>query len=1345
MMMEDECEPTSADINNNNNNDKNKNNNKNKRRRVQGQDDHTSDGYPSATGTRRQAGKASAWADDDSDIQVVLSQQPDPDVASHGAGPTPKYTPPVEVAVLALAEASRGGAPHTDEGRKQPSLFQDTTTEAGRDADAHIFVSFELLPHKFQSTSSISPSKVQPVKVNALVDTGATRSVMSKALADRLDAQLSHWPGTLRSASGASMTPVGVASVQARPAGTELEPITLQLLVVDNLISSLVLGMDCLQSLGLELKLGIDQPAQVAVASGVRLQSSRGVAGRFADLIAALVQDAAADPEPPALMLDDSPDYREPGPSLEQLQAATQSPELLKIIEQFRDVFAADGRPPGTTSAVHHHIPTGDAAPIRRPPYRLGPERYRAARVEVEALLKRGLIVESASPWAAPIVLVPKPDKSIRLCMDYRLINRKTTRDSFPLPRIEDLFDKMSGARIFTTLDLASGYHQVPMAPEDRAKTAFTTPWGLFEWTVMPFGLSNAPATFQRLMQDVLRGMEDFVGVYIDDVVIFSRDFEQHVGHVERVFRRLKEVNLQLQFKKCKFGKESIKYLGHIVDANGVHTDPEKVAAMREMPSPNNVSELRSFLGMVNYYRRFVPNFATIAEPLNKLTRKNTPFIWSIECETAAQTIKNILAQAPVLSMPLPDTPFVIQTDASLVGIGAVLAQRLGTGSDGHERVLGYISRALDKAERNYSATERECLAVIWAISAFDHYVYGQHFIVETDHEPLKWLLAIPQPKGRLARWTTLLQQYTFEVAYRPGNANGNADALSRLPRDATPRATTTIESIAALSDAAPATTAAANANSEHFAAKQRRDPYLAPLIKFLESKVTPPEPSVARRVTACAPFYALDDHNRLVILPSKDAKQHRRASQRLVVPEALKPRVLADHHDDTTAAHQGQLRTLQRIAERFYWDGMVKEVKHYVDTCTSCQERKRFRNRGGKPGELQSIISTEPFATVAMDYMGPFPLSSQGHRYVLVTTDLFTKFCQFIPTVKADAATTAKHLVNDVIARFGAPKRILTDRGTHFTAEVVKTTATLLGSSPTFTTAYHPQTDGQAERLNQVFQSMVSMFVDEQQKTWDRFISLLAFAYNTTQHASTKETPFFLTFGRDPYTPSDVGLHVEAAPLAQWSTTEDYRAELVNALEDAHNAVRQALDRARRTQQLEYDARHTPTEYKPGEQVWLYVPRVARGASLKLARLWKGPFRIIEKLGPVTYRLAGRGNRRLHQVVNVARLKPFKERSARPGHTPDLPDDDAFDAEIDAEAMPQEPEPESQETRGPRIVERELLPASGFATSNPVSPFSLPRRPGLPSVSNPSSSASVVPPAQAVSDDMGPEDELAL
>ena len=433
-----------------------------------------------------------------------------------------------------------------------------------------------------------------------------------------------------------------------------------------------------------------------------------------------------------------------------------QMQHLKTFLCEYRDVFALDNTELGTTDLVTHPINTGDQPPIRqqvrRTPFALREE----VNNMVQDMLERGIIRPSRSPWASPIVLVKKKDGTTRFCVDYRRLNAITKLDVFPLPRIDDTLDLLSKVQYFTTLDLASGYWQVEMDPEDLEKTAFITYSGLYEFNVMPFGLCNAPATFQRLMENVLAGLTcDCCMVYIDDILVTSKTFEDHLLHLGKVLDRLCKAGLRLKPTKCNFAQEKVDYLGHVVSKYGVEVDPRKVEAVRDFAQPHDLITLRSFLGLAAYYRRFIPNFSKVASPLHALTRKDTPFVWTPTCQNAFDELKQLLTKAPVLAFPDFTRDFLLETDASGVGLGAVLAQKQ---EDGAVRPLAFASRTLQPHEKNYGVTELEALGVVWAAKHFRPYLYGHHCDVYTDHEALKSLLNTPQPSGKLARWGMALQ-----------------------------------------------------------------------------------------------------------------------------------------------------------------------------------------------------------------------------------------------------------------------------------------------------------------------------------------------------------------------------------------------------------------------------------------------------------------------------------------------------------------------------------------------------------------------------------------------------------
>ena len=459
--------------------------------------------------------------------------------------------------------------------------------------------------------------------------------------------------------------------------------------------------------------------------------------------------------------------------------AESESSRVARLLVEHQDQFARDDMDLGRTNLVKHGIDTGNAVPIRQPYRRLPGWQQEEAQRQVDEMLEKKVIEPSSSPWASPIVLTKKKDGTSRFCIDYRRVNDVTLKDAYPLPRIDDTLDALAGSCWFSTLDLASGYWQVELDEEAKHKSAFAVRGGLYQWNVMPFGLCNAPSTFERLMEKVLRGMPwETLLVYLDDVIVYAKTFEEMIARLEEVLIRLGGASLKLKPKKCHLFQKKVAYLGHVVSEEGISTDPDKIKSVKEWPTPTSQTEVRSFLGLASYYRKFIQSFADIARPLHRLTEKHAEFKWTAECDDAFQELKKRLIQSPILAYPMPTGKFVLDTDASGFGIGAVLSQV----QDGEERVVAYASRSLNKAERNYCVTRREMLAVVTFIRKHRQYLYGQEFEVRTDHAALRWLLNFKDPEGQLARWMEILGEYSFSISHRPGRSHGNADGLSRMP-----------------------------------------------------------------------------------------------------------------------------------------------------------------------------------------------------------------------------------------------------------------------------------------------------------------------------------------------------------------------------------------------------------------------------------------------------------------------------------------------------------------------------------------------------------------------------------
>ena len=463
--------------------------------------------------------------------------------------------------------------------------------------------------------------------------------------------------------------------------------------------------------------------------------------------------------------------------SIEGVDSAYHSP-IKGLLCEFSDIFSKGSDDRGCTGCVEHHIDTGAARPIRERPRRFPAVEQEEINRQVNDLLKEGKITPSNSPWATNVVLVRKNDGTKRFCVDYRKLNAVTIKDAYPIPRIDDSIDALTGAQWFSTLDLASGYWEVALDGEAHEKSAFVVRGGLYSWRVMPFGLCNAPSTFERLMERVLSGLHwETLLVYLDDVIVFGKTIQEEISRLSVVFQRLKGAGLKLKPKKCDLFKQKVYYLGHIVSPEGISTDPGKIEVVKHWPVPESVKEVRSFLGLASYYMRFIEAFSTVARPLHRVTEKNREFHWNEECQASFEVLKKRLTEAPILAYPDPDGKFILDTDASATGIGGVLSQI----KDGKEHVVAYASKVLKKAEPKYCVTRRELLAVITFLKQFRPYIYGRRITVRTDHGALRWLVNFKDPMGQVARWLQIIGEYDFEIIHRAGRSHQNADSLSLL------------------------------------------------------------------------------------------------------------------------------------------------------------------------------------------------------------------------------------------------------------------------------------------------------------------------------------------------------------------------------------------------------------------------------------------------------------------------------------------------------------------------------------------------------------------------------------
>ena len=809
--------------------------------------------------------------------------------------------------------------------------------------------------------------------------------------------------------------------------------------------------------------------------------------------------------------------------------------------------------------------------------------------------------------------------------MDYRKVNSVTRKDAYPLPRVDDTLDTLAGSRLFTTLDLASGYWQVEVAEEDQPKTAFTTPEDLFQFRVMPFGLCNAPATFQRLMDRVLGGLKwSSCLVYLDDIIIVGTSFSEHLRNLAGVLQRLRQAGLKLKPSKCKWCQKSVTFLGHIVSEEGVAADPSKTAVVAGWPPPQSKREMQQFLGLANYYRKFVKNFAAIAKPLHRLTEKNTDFKWTVECQHAFDVLRACLSSPPVLSYPDYSRRFVLDTDASDIGIGAVLSQEDATGS---EVVIAYASRTLSRPEQRYCVTRKELLAAVEFIHHFRQYLLGREFTLRTDHSSLVWLRNFKEPEGQLARWLEKLQEYSFSVVHRQGTKHGNADALSRVPcrqcgresHETTPKGDVIEGSVTSL----PCT----SYTPQWICQQQLDDCSIRPVYQALESKLMLSADEV--KPWSHESRLLWQQHTSLYL---KDGVLWRRVlgggegKLQLVVPAKLRQDILRSLHEGALSAHLGEEKMRNLLKERFYWPSCADDVSE--------SETHAPKRRAG----LQTLQVGYPLQMVCVDLLGPLPETETGSRYVLVAVDHFTKWAEAYGIPNQEAATVARKLVDEMFCRFSPPEQLHSDQGRQFESELVKEVCKLLEIKKTHTTPYHPQCNGIVERFNRTLLGMLATMVDSYPSSWEQNIRRVCLAYNSSVHASTGFSPFFLMFGRQVKLPVDL---MYGTTQGKETAVMEYVKNLKDGLLEAYALVRDRCETEHKRQKSIYDRKVHGEPYSEGDLVWLYTPAVPSGQSRKLHRPWKGPYKVVERLGDATYKLQGTRGRR-PQIVHFDRLKPF-------------------------------------------------------------------------------------------------------
>ncbi|KAL0534799.1 hypothetical protein IC582_029093 [Cucumis melo] len=889
------------------------------------------------------------------------------------------------------------------------------------------------------------------------------------------------------------------------------------------------------------------------------------------------------------------------------------------VVRDYPDVFPEElpGLPPHREVEFAIELEPG-TVPISRAPYRMAPAELKELKVQLQELLDKGFIRPSVSPWGAPVLFVKKKDGWMRLCIDYRELNKVTVKNRYPLPRIDDLFDQLQGATVFSKIDLRSGYHQLRIKDEDVPKTAFRSRYGHYEFIVMSFGLTNAPAVFMDLMNRVFREFLDtFVIVFIDDILIYSKTEAEHEEHLRMVLQTLRDNKLYAKFSKCEFWLKQVSFLGHVVSKDGVSVDPAKIEAVTGWTRPSTVSEVRSFLGLAGYYRRFVENFSRIATPLTQLTRKGAPFVWSKACEDSFQTLKQKLVTAPVLTVPDGSGSFVIYSDASKKGLGCVLMQQ--------GKVVAYASRQLKSHEQNYPTHDLELAAVVFALKIWRHYLYGEKIQIFTDHKSLKYFFTQKELNMRQRRWLELVKDYDCEILYHPGKANVVADALSRkvshsaalitrqapLHRDLE-RAEIAV-SVGAVTMQLAQLTVQPTLRQRIIDA-QSNDPYLVEKRGLAEAGQTAE--------------FSLSSEGGLLF------------ERRLCVPSvsAVKTELLSEAHSSPFSMHPGSTKMYQDLKRVYWWRNMKREVAEFVSKCLVCQQVKAPRQKPA--GLLQPLSIPEwKWENVSMDFITGLPRTLRGFTVIWVVVDRLTKSAHFVPGKSTYTASKwAQLYMSEIVRLHGVPVSIVSDRDARFTSKFWKGLQTAMGTRLDFSTAFHPLTDGQTERLNQVLEDMLRACALEFPGSWDSHLHLMEFAYNNSYQATIGMAPFEALYGkccRSPVCWDEVGEQGLMGP------------ELVQSTNEAIQKIRSRMHTAQSRQKSYADVRRKDLEFEVGDKVFLKVAPM-RGVVRferrgKLSPRFVGPFEILERIGPVAYRLALPPSlSTVHDVFHVSMLRKY-------------------------------------------------------------------------------------------------------
>lgn len=917
-------------------------------------------------------------------------------------------------------------------------------------------------------------------------------------------------------------------------------------------------------------------------------------------------------------------------------------------LQKYRDVFIWDttrpSRLPPQRPGIDMPIDLDPTKPLPPPQktYRLSSENEKVRQEYVKQALEKGWIQKSTSPVAAGLFIVQQANGKRRPCVDFRPINAITMKDRYPIPVVDDMLELLEGCLLYTQLDMPDAYHQLRIRESDEWKTAFRTPEGLFEYKVVPFGLTNAPAVFQRFIRSLLAGelQGKAYDSFLDNIIIFYRPepnehkvttqiLAKHMKHVKRVLKIFRENNLMIRAKKCTFANTWIDFLGFNLKNSGITMQREKIAAVLDWLPPKSIKNVQSFLGFTNFYRRFIGNYATLAKPLTLLTRKSTEFKWSPEAQEAFNTLKEAFTSAPVLSQFNHTRETTLDTDASNFALGSVINQLQPDDNEWHP--VFFRSRQLSEAETNYDTHDKELLAIIDALRVHRHNLLSlnEPFKIRCDHKNLKYFLTKKELTARQIHWAILLADYNFTIEFIAGKDNIPADLLSRKAEFRKGDNTTNQKAI--------------------FKTQGNQIQFNLPELKDVIPGGLPDFPFVMdvldERTTYSEPLYPV--------------KSHTIQLKNLGID---KERVFRSYHDSPLGGHLGFAKTLERLRRDYNWPGLTKELKRYLSNCQTCIRSKAKRH---KPyGLLEPLpIPLQPWDEVGMDFITDLPLS-KGFNTILVIKDRYSKMAHFIPTV---STITAKELAFICLDRWiklhGLPTHITSDRDTLFVNNFWQELCKLLQITQRLSSAYHPQTDGSTEVVNQVLEQYIRAFGNYSQDDWVKWLPLCEFTYNDSVNTSTKMTPFWANYS----------YHPRSFNLAHLDESEKLRNDIVDLsgyLTELHSTLRDTLFETQNQFSIQANKRRIAAPvFEVGDSVYLNRRNIkTTRPSRKFDAKFLGPFKVLARIGNSAYRLELPHQWKIHDVFHVSLLEPGQQNPYPSQKQSQIPEPDIIEGQPEYE-----------------------------------------------------------------------------